>query len=387
MSRIMLASLTLLGLTLAAVHAQDDLGEIRARQKIALEKLTGDVRDAIAKAQKDPENARFTLSFMLRQVEGFQDLTEKERAPLVQQLKNRIRQLDETARGDKIRQDQKPLADPPQRVKPFTPPDQPGSKGSGSASSVAKGFSDSIKGAQKTYNDNTRAREAGMLASSRDIERMLPMDGDINFPKNWKEISERRKAMVNPKLTEAEVKLLKTLNSTLSVNYDKDNFKAVLNHLQDRTGLTIIVDEGSLRDNNVDYDDPVTFKVEKASVRTILKKVLGDKGLTYIIKEGAIQVMTPKRASEYTVTRSYPISDLITPVQANAMFPPFMQMMQKRQNAQQLINLIVSMTGQDYWQPNGPGSISYFEAGDSLLIRASAEMHYQLASPGLFGAR
>jgi hypothetical protein len=67
------------------------------------------------------------------------------------------------------------------------------------------------------------------------------------------------------------------------------------------------------------------------------------------------------------------------------MFPPFMQQFQKQQNAQQIINLIVFSTGVDYWQPNGPGNITYFMPTDSLLIRASAEMHYQLASPGLFG--
>ena len=223
-----------------------------------------------------------------------------------------------------------------------------------------------------------------MIASSRDIERVLPMDKEINFPANWKEITARRKDLVSQKLTEKEVALLKALNSTLSVKYD-DDFESVIKHLQDRTGLTIMVDEGSMRDANADYKDNIKFSVEKASVRTILKKVLGDKGLTYIIKEGAIQVMTPKKASEFAVTRSYPIGDLVTPVMANRMMPPFMQQAQKMQAAQGVINLIMSITGQDYWQPNGPGSISFVPGSDALLIRASAEMHYQLASPGLFG--
>ena len=64
-------------------------------------------------------------------------------------------------------------------------------------------------------------------------------------------------------------------------------------------------------------------------------------------------------------------------------FRPSCSRLQKQQNAQQVINLIMAMSGQDNWQPNGPGSITFL--GDSLVVRASAEMHYQLASPGLFG--
>ena len=57
------------------------------------------------------------------------------------------------------------------------------------------------------------------------------------------------------------------------------------------------------------------------------------------------------------------------------------------QNAQQLINLIQATIEPNYWQPNGPGTIAFFAPTKSLLIRASAEMHYQLGSPGMFGGR
>jgi hypothetical protein len=370
----------LLGLTFAVASA-GDVAAVRAKQQVAVQKLTGEVDKAIEDSRKmEASSAKTLLQTTMRRVTDNELLPNTDRTALVNRLKTRINQVGEVERGNNVAQDQKPLSDPPARKK-FDIPTSGGTGGYG----VAKDFINSAKGAQKSAADNIRRREEGLLASNRDIERVLPMDKEINFPKNWKEITERRKDLVNQKLTAQEVKLLKTLNSTMSVNYDGDKFKAVINHLQDRTGLGIIIDEGSLRDVNVDYDDPVTFKAEKLSVRTVLKKVLGDKGLTYIIKEGNLQVMTPKKASEYTVVRSYPISDLITPIQGNVMFGPFVQQFQKQQNAQQIINLIVFSTGADYWQPNGPGNIAFFPPTDSLLIRASAEMHYQLASPGLFG--
>jgi len=173
----------------------------------------------------------------------------------------------------------------------------------------------------------------------------------------------------------------------MTVNYDGDKFRAVLDHLRDKTGLTIIVDEGSLEDAKVDYDDPVTFKGAKVNVRTALKKILGDKSLTYVIKEGCIQVMTPKKASEMMVIRSYPVGDLVQPdPQLLMMYGPFFKNQMMLQNAQQLINLIQSTIEPTYWQANGgPATITFFLPTQSIVVRASAEMHYQLGSPGIFG--
>jgi hypothetical protein len=83
--------------------------------------------------------------------------------------------------------------------------------------------------------------------------------------------------------------------------------------------------------------------------------------------------------------RAYPIDDLIQPNQMAMMFGPFVAQAQMMQNAQQLINLIMMTVEPSYWQPNGPGSIAFYPPAKSLIIRASAEMHYQLGSPGLFG--
>ena len=104
-----------------------------------------------------------------------------------------------------------------------------------------------------------------------------------------------------------------------------------------------------------------------------------------IIKEGHLQVMTPKRAAEHTVVRAYPVDDLVAPNQTTAMFGPFVQQAQMMQNAQQLVNLIQFSIEPSYWQPNGPGTITFFAPTKTLMIRASAEMHYQMSSPGLFG--
>jgi len=386
MSRYLLCSIITLAFigTAFSVRADDDLERIRKQQEVAVQKLKSQVASAIANSRtlekSSPADAKVLLNDTARQVRDSRDLLEGERAALLRQLETRITGVDEVARARRVAEDQKILRDPPAATR--RPVSEPGGSGVGS---VAKSFQDSAKGAQKVASDTIRAREGSILAANRDIEKVVPYDKDYALPSYWKELTARRKELVSPKLSTKEVNLLKTLNSVMSVQYDNDKFKAVLGHIQDKTGLTLIMDEASVRDINLDYDDPVSIKLPKVSVRTVLKKVLGDKGLTYIIKEGTIQVMTPKRASEYTVVRSYPVDDLVAPLQNGMYFGPFMQQAQMAQNAQMLINLIQSTVEPTYWQPNGPGSISYFPPTRTLLIRASAEMHYQMGSPGLFG--
>ena len=134
------------------------------------------------------------------------------------------------------------------------------------------------------------------------------IDGAVEFPKNWDRIAERGK----PKLTEKEVAMLKALNSVLSVDFDKTRLSKVFDFLQDKAGLTILVDESSLKDANVDlYEDTVSFKVNKVTVRTILRKVLADRGLSYVLKDGMVQVLTQEKARQTMVVRAYPVSDLV----------------------------------------------------------------------------
>ncbi len=388
MSRIILPGLALFTFfCFALIGSGQDLKDQAARQKIAADKLISQVKNALDQSRRlertDPAEAKFMLRNMIARVNDSTDLLISDRASLKQQLQIRLNQVDDAARGRKIADDQRPLQTPPKSRPPVN--SNPG----GGAGSVAKGFIDSAKGAQKTNADLIREREKGILGVNMGIEKSLVLtDREIEFPPYWKELTKRRADMVNQKLTEKEIALLKTLNSVMSVDYDGEKFKAVISHIQDRTGLTILVDEPSLEDAGTNYDAAVNLKAQKISVRMVLKKVLGDQKLTYIIKEGCIQVMTPKKAAENTVIRTYNVDDLIQPSQQmQQMFNPLLNEFQMRQNAMMLINLIQQSVEPSYWQPNGPGSIIFYPPTKSLVIRASAEMHYQLGSPGLFGGR
>ena len=388
MSRIIpgLTVLTFLAFSITAFG--QDLKSAAAAEKLALEKLTYQVQDAIDASRKtartDPRQAKSDLQLMQDRVKNTTDVSITERNRLTRQLQSRINAIDDARGSTKGNQSPRDMySDTPRYSRPAPDP----SKG---ASGVAQSFQGGVKGALQTQNDINRQKSEGLLKVANALEKPVLTTKDIAFPKYWKELTESRKKLVDPQLTKLEQKVLKALNSTITVEYDNEKFKSVISHLQEKTGLTIIMDQASLQEANVDYDgDTVSFpKIGKVSVRTVLKKILGDKGLTYIIKEGTIQVMTPKKASEYTVTRTYQVDDLVQGSPLTQMqFGPFVAALQRQQNAQQLANLIMSTIEPSYWQPNGPGSVQYFDVTRSLVIRASSEIHYQMSSPGLFGGR
>jgi len=368
------------------LRADEDLIRITGTGKIAREKWTKLVTKAISDAQKveksDPFKAKDILQDMMRSVKNTSELVDDHRAELVRRLQTPLNRATSVANAREVEIVQKAEIDRPRKQGPkYTPP------AGGGSSSVAKDFIGSAKGALDGNRAMVQQRQKntqGVYLAMEKTPTYPTGDSPIAFPADW--ATRVAKRATGPVLTEKEKALLKTLNSVMTINYDNDKFRAVLDDLRVKTGLTIIVDEGSLEDAKVEYDDPVTFRGTKLNVRTVLKKVLGDKSLTYIIKEGCIQVMTPKKASEYLVTRSYPIGDLIQPDPRMMGFGPFIQQQMMMQNAYQLINLIQTTIDPTYWQANGgPGSITYFGPSQSIVVRASAEMHYQLGAPGMFG--
>lgn len=389
MSRIILSLSVVLALT-ASLPAQDDLGRILERDKIAAQKLQGDANYALAQSRvlerKNPAQAAEMLQDALAKVRNASELPAEERARLLQRLQTRLREVtalaQDRARAEedaaqraavKVQQearDRDPSAAAPRSTTPNQGP-----------ASVAGRIIES-RNAQLSALDRQKSDRASRNQDAlADVQRRaVQMSGVIELPKDWERISERGK----PKLTSKEVALLKALNSTLSVNFDKTRLSLVIEQLQDKAGLTILIDESSLKDANVDlYEDTVTFKVSKVTVRTILKKVLADRGLSYVIKEGMVQVVTQQKAREMMVVRAYPINDLVA-TNDPIFWGPIFNRAFMLQNAQAIINMIQSSVEPSQWNINGgPGSITFHEPSMSLVIRASAEMHFQMAGAGI----
>src|SRR5207253_2401275 len=107
---------------------------------------------------------------------------------------------------------------------------------------------------------------------------------------------QNRKGSNDVPLTAKERVILRTLDSTISVAFSNSRFEDVSDYLQTLTGLRIVMDKTALEEAGVTYDSPVTLRVNGVTVRSLLRKILGDLGLAYIVKDEAIQIVTAQQA-------------------------------------------------------------------------------------------
>jgi hypothetical protein len=374
-------SLLAVVLVVPFIRADDDLGKFIEQNRILAQKVKTEAAQAMTQARAlekgDPDQAQAVLQKALRQVQNSTVLAAAEQTQLTTQLLGRIREAGEIARHQKVAGQQAPLRELPKKPAADSP-----SKG---PAAIAEKF---IENAGANVGIAARIKEdknKGFAGAVGGIEASgtLPAE-ERTFPKDWLAKTERRKKYSGPVLSAKEIALVKALNSVMTVDFNETPLKTALEVLQDRTGQAIIVDMASLKEANTDYMDPVTFKVNKAQFSTILRKILRDNGLTYVIKEGTLQVVTSAKAREMMTVRTYPIDDLVQASSFAQQFGPFAARAQMLSNVQGLINMIQTTVDPAIWQPNGGGaSITFFEPGMALIIRAPTEFHYQFAGGGL----
>jgi hypothetical protein len=229
------------------------------------------------------------------------------------------------------------------------------------------------------------------LASLRDLQRerserlgqvwldvyksSMPPKDDIEFPADWVEKSKRRSPAMQ--MTEKERAIMRGLNKTIAPDFKGQTFQQVIDYLSKAIGAPIILDPNALREVGAEYTSPVNLTSPEMSVRSVLKKVLADFQLTYIVKDETIQVMTPARARETLTTRTYYIGDLITA--SGAGFGLGTNPFQVMQQANDLMFLIQTTIEPNSWAyKEGPGSMYFHPGTMTIVVKQTAEVHMML---------
>jgi hypothetical protein len=207
-------------------------------------------------------------------------------------------------------------------------------------------------------------------------ESATPVARDVTFPRDWVEKSRRR--ATTQKITAKEQAILKALNTTLEVDFDKNTFEDVLEFLRKKTGVTLTVDKRAMDEVSVTYESPITLKL-RGTMRTILKRILGDVNMAYVIKDEVIQITSQERAKQMTTTRTYYIGDLAGAVDLR--LGPIASKLVMIQTINQLINTITQTVDPKSWQVNNPdavGTIVFNPLQMTLTVKQTAEIHYAL---------
>lgn len=218
------------------------------------------------------------------------------------------------------------------------------------------------------------SQERAFNEFGRSVDRTaLAPPADIVYPKDWQARSEARASSLVT-MTAKEKTILRALESPISLQFKNARLESVLDYLRDKTGLPLLADRTALTAADVNYDSTVSFDAKGVSVRTVLRKILADLGLTYVIRNEAIQIVTPEMARQMQVTRVYYARDLL---------PGGWGYFSAIQAAL-LIDLIQSTVEPDSWKVNGgDGTILYDPVRRALVVKQSAEFHSALSGGAL----
>jgi hypothetical protein len=368
------ASVALAGTAARADPPEADLLEqVRKQQELRAQKLESEVKgvlqESVAGARTNPARTADLLRFFLTQIADAPGLAADKRASLQQQVKARLTQVEAMARAQPAAQDRAAKADKP-RFKP--PAEERNPPVSGSYKAAMDRYQTGNKQVAGTSTFK-KERDRGFTGALNNVAgSAIPPDRDVTFPKDWNKLVKNRQ--IGPQLTDREKAIVKALNSIMSIDYKNAKFREVIEDIAERTGMTILLDKDSMREAMVEYDTPVSLKLDKVSVRTVLKKILADNNLGFIVKDGTMQVVSDQKARNTLSVRVYPVSDIVAAT--NPFNTPLMSQLQMYQNAATLIALIKTTVEPSSWQDNGgPGTISFNPATMSLVIRQTSEFH------------
>lgn len=243
----------------------------------------------------------------------------------------------------------------------------------------AVGAGGTIAGRNELLADSRRINEAkgnGWLGVMREVDKSsIPEVRDYVLPPDWAEKSKRRSPSMQ--LTKAERAILEALSKPISTDFDGEKFDEVINFLGKAIGHPIIVPKAAMDEAQITSETPVKLKVDRVSTRTVLRKLLSEVGLAYIIKDGTIQVTTIRGARETLTTRTYYVGDLVAVVDVR--FGPVFNQFQMIENVNRILALITQTVDPLSWEVNGgAGKLAFDPLTMSIIVRQTAEIHMML---------
>jgi hypothetical protein len=249
---------------------------------------------------------------------------------------------------------------------------------------LSLGYTDTLKNrladAQALYAE---AASRWVINQRQIRESALPAIYDVEFPKNWKKLSEERLKSNQPQMTDREKKIIEALDKSITVNFTERPFEEALQDLSNMLDQPLLVDKKSLDDLGIDLKKGSTLQAKGLAGRTVLRALLATQGLTFVIKDQTIQIVSVERAKTMLTTRVYSVADLVQGVGpfGNPLFGPAINAQQAQANVNLLIDAIKKIDPLSWaGEAGGPGTITYHAPTQSIIVRNSAEVHLALSS-------
>jgi type II secretory pathway component GspD/PulD (secretin) len=250
------------------------------------------------------------------------------------------------------------------------------------------------------------------------------------FPKDWNEITNRRKGKYGPdnkERTEPEKQIEQSLSRQISLHFNNEPLVKVIEEIQRIADVNVVLDNAGLEEERITSGTSVTIAVDGITLRSALNLILEPLNLGYMVHNEVLLITSRLKQQGKLEVRAYPVADLVLPIPnstpASMMQPgtgpqwsvpstpipqpssagqAFMQVgqplganpsvaMTAGMNAARPANamgqpdfdsikhLIVATIEPESWdETGGPGSLHSFESTLSLVIRQTQKVHDEI---------
>ena len=166
-----------------------------------------------------------------------------------------------------------------------------------------------------------RRREQGWIDSMRGVEEAaVPFAGvpPIVYPPSdvWNALSARRKekyGSINLAADATEEKIYRALREQTDVEFQGISLRAVMDEFEVKHGIDIYINDVELDNAGQSADQPITLNLTSATLRSALRIMLKPLSLTYVIREGTLEITSEDAAENEPVNKIYPVGDLVVP--------------------------------------------------------------------------
>jgi hypothetical protein len=155
-------------------------------------------------------------------------------------------------------------------------------------------------------------------------------------------------------------RLREKLQGNVSVDFQDSPLEAAVQRLAEEASVDVRLDVSALRNARIREREPVTLKLADRSLETVLRAVVLDLDLTWVLRDGVLWITSAEAADEFLKTAVYDVRDLC----------------RDSGESEALIGAIKSQAEPSSWDDvGGDGSIEFAKPG--ILVIGHREQSHQ----------
>lgn len=187
------------------------------------------------------------------------------------------------------------------------------------------------------------------------------------------------KSLARPLPTPRKAIVLTALDQRSEIDVQECPLQDVIQYLSEIHRVQIQFDRTALDDAGINGDTRVTGTLRGVTLRSLLKLLLGDLKLTYVLGDGYLLITTESEAENKLHVRVYPVDDLVTG--ESEFRSPLDPSGQTGADFKNLDDVITSVIAPDTWQDvGGPGTLTHHANTRTLAVSQTDVVHEQIAA-------